>query len=47
MSVKVEIYGRNMDVSDRIREYIEKKLEKLDRFMSDIGEARVDLTHIG
>jgi len=46
MAVKIDIFGRNMEVTDRIREYVEKKISKLDRFMSDIDEARVDLKSV-
>jgi putative sigma-54 modulation protein len=35
-----------MDVTDRIREYVNKKIAKLDRLMSDIDEARVDLKYV-
>lgn len=47
MAVKIDIFGRNMEVTERIREYVNKKITKLDRFMSDIDEARVDLSHAG
>jgi len=46
MALQVEIYGRNMDVTDRIQEYIEKKVSKLDRYLSGIEEARVDLAYV-
>ncbi len=34
MALQVEVYGRNMDVTDRIQEYVEKKVSKLDRFLT-------------
>lgn len=43
MTVEVDIYGRNMEVSDRIFDYATKKVSKLDRYLSDIDDARVDL----
>ena len=46
MTVKIDIVGRNMDVTDRIRDYVNKKITKLDRLMSDIDEARVDLKYV-
>lgn len=46
MAQEVEIYGRNMDVTDRIQEYVEKKVSKLDRFLNGIEEARVDLAYV-
>jgi putative sigma-54 modulation protein len=38
------IQGKNIEVTDRLREYVEKKVSRLDRYMSDIAEARVELS---
>jgi putative sigma-54 modulation protein len=46
MALDVEVYGRNMEVTERIFDYAKKKVSKLDRFLSDIDEARVDLAYI-
>src|SRR5512139_566494 len=46
MSLQVEIYTRNMDVTERIEEYVTTKVGKLDRFLPGIDEARVDLAYI-
>ena len=46
MTLDVEIYARGMDVTERIRDYVTKKVSKLDRFLSGIEEARVDLAYI-
>lgn len=43
MSEKIDIFGRNLDITDRITEYITKKVSRLDRFLGDIEETRVDL----
>jgi putative sigma-54 modulation protein len=43
MSLKVDIYPHNMELTDRISEYVTKKVAKLDRFLTDIDESRVDL----
>lgn len=43
MTLKVEIYGRNMEITDRINTYIDKKVAKLDKYLSEAEEARVDL----
>jgi len=43
MSVKVDIFGRNLDITERITEYITKKVSRLDRFLGGIEETRVDL----
>ncbi len=36
--------GKNFVVSDRIREYVEKKVDKLDRYLPDVGEAHIEIT---
>lgn len=45
MAVKVDIFGRNLDITERITQYITKKVSKLDRFISDVEETRVDLAY--
>ena len=45
MAIKVDVFARNMEVTDRINEYVEKKVSKLDRFLPDIEETRVDLAY--
>ena len=45
MAVHVVINVRNMDLSDRLREYVEKKISKLDRYLDVLEEAKVDLTY--
>ena len=46
MAIDVQVYGRNIEVTDRILDYSKKKVAKLDRFLNDIDEARVDLAYI-
>lgn len=46
MTLEVEIYGKNMDVTDRIRGYVNKKVSKLDRYLPGIEEARVDVAYV-
>ncbi len=46
MALEVEIYGRNLEVTDRINDYASKKISKLDRYLSDIEEIRVDLAYV-
>jgi putative sigma-54 modulation protein len=38
------IQGKNIEVTDRLREYVEKKVGKLDRYLPTITEARVELS---
>ncbi len=44
MSVRVDIFGKNLEISERINAYVTEKASKLDRFLPDIDEVRVDLT---
>ena len=37
------VKGRNIEVNDRIRSYVEKKMGKLDRLLPEIMETRVEL----
>jgi len=39
----VSIFTRNMEVTPRLKEYIEQKTEKLDRYLPSIEDARFDL----
>lgn len=45
MTLDVDIYGRNLEITDRIREYVDKKVSKLDRYLPGIDEAQVDLSY--
>jgi putative sigma-54 modulation protein len=38
------IQGKNIEVTDRLEEYIEKKVGKLDRYLPTITEARMELS---
>ena len=38
------LQGKNFVISDRVREYCERKIGKLDRYLPDIEEARVEIT---
>jgi putative sigma-54 modulation protein len=46
MTVTVEMYARNMELSENLKDYITKKASKLDRYLSEIEQVRVDLTYI-
>ena len=46
MALNVEVYGRNMDVTERLKDYVTKKVSRLDRYLPGIEEARVDLAYI-
>lgn len=42
--MQVTIKSRNLDVPDALREYIEGRVSKLDRYLNNIHEARVDIS---
>jgi putative sigma-54 modulation protein len=43
--MKLDVHGRNIEVTDWIREYVEKKVDRLDRFLPEVREARADLVY--
>lgn len=43
MALEVNIFSRNINVSDELREQIERKVAGLDRYLEDILDARVDI----
>ncbi len=43
--MNITIQGRNVKVTDAIESYARKKVEHFDRYLPNIVEARVDLTH--
>jgi putative sigma-54 modulation protein len=45
MTPKIEIVARNMRLTDNLKEYIEKKVDKLERYLQEIEEIRVEVTH--
>ena len=46
MTHNLEIFGREFEVTDRIRDYVAKKVAKLDRHLNAIEDIRVDLAHV-
>ena len=42
--MQVNITGKNLDVTDSLRSYVEKKIGRLDRHLPNINEARVELS---
>lgn len=43
--MKIELHGRHLELSDRVRDYVESKIGRLDRYLPDIRSARIDLSH--
>jgi putative sigma-54 modulation protein len=46
MSQKIEIVGHEIEVTERIMEYVNKKVSKFDRLLNAIEETRIDLEHV-
>lgn len=42
--MELTIHGRNMDITERLQNYVEKKTSRLDRYMPNLTEVRVDLS---
>lgn len=42
--MELTIKGKNVEVTDRLRDYVEKKIGKLDRYLPTISEAWVELS---
>lgn len=41
--MKVQVRGKNIEVTPALRDYVEKRLGKLDRFLDQMGEAQATL----
>jgi putative sigma-54 modulation protein len=41
--MELKIHARNVDVTPRLQEHVEKKVNKLDKYLPNIQEVRVDL----
>lgn len=39
----LKIYSRNLELTDRLRDYVEKKMTKFERYLPNIESMRVDL----
>ena len=46
MALQIELVGKNMEITDRMQNVVDKKVAKLDRYLGDIETARVDLAYI-
>jgi len=42
--MEIQLFTRNLEVTPRLQSYVEKKVGRLSRYLTDIDEARVDLT---
>ncbi|MBA4380017.1 MAG: ribosomal subunit interface protein [Anaerolinea sp.] len=46
MALKIEVLAKNMEVTERINDYVSKKVSRLDRYLSDIEEVKIELAKI-
>jgi putative sigma-54 modulation protein len=42
--MQVILKGKNIEITDWLQEYVEKKVNKLDRYLPEIQEARIELS---
>ncbi|MCL6611456.1 MAG: ribosome-associated translation inhibitor RaiA [Peptococcaceae bacterium] len=42
--MKVQVRGRNMEVTGALKDYVEKRLGKLDKYLDNLGDVQVTLT---
>lgn len=45
MTVKIDIFTKNLELTDRLNDYVVQKVEKLEKFLDEVDECRVDLSH--
>lgn len=45
MATMIDIATRNMEVTDRINEYVQKRVGKLDKFITGVEQTRIDLAY--
>ncbi len=43
--MKLNVHGRNIEVTDWIHQYVEKKVERLERYLPQAKEARAELAY--
>jgi putative sigma-54 modulation protein len=46
MTVKIDIFTKNIELSDRLNDYVVTKVEKLEKFLDEVDECRVDLSYV-
>jgi putative sigma-54 modulation protein len=39
------VHGRNVEITDWIREYVNKKVGRLERYLNQVTDARIELSH--
>jgi len=46
MTLNVEIFTRNMEIDEAIRDYVSKRAARLDRYLPELDTARLDLAYL-
>jgi len=46
MTVEVEVFARNIEIADNLKEYVTSKASKLDRYLNEIQHVRVEMDYI-
>jgi putative sigma-54 modulation protein len=46
MTVKIDIFTKNLELTDRLNDYIVTKVNKLEKFLDEVDDCRVDLSHV-
>ncbi len=46
MNDKVDVFVKNMNLTDELKEYIDKKIPRLERYLDQIDETRIDLAYV-
>ena len=45
MNKKLDIFTKEMELNEELRDFIDKKISRLYRYLDQIDETRIDLTH--
>lgn len=45
METKYELFTQNLSITDKTKEYLDKKISKIEKFFQNINDIRVDLGH--
>ena len=46
METKTVLYGKNLEISERIKTNVTSKTDKFSKFLTNIEEVRIDLAHL-
>jgi len=46
MALQIDIITRNLELTDRLNDYVTKKVTKLDKFITSVDETKVDLSFV-